>query len=444
MAQPFASVVDAIAWLDDHIDYERVAPTRRSLPTLSGVERALGLLGDPHRSYPSVHLTGTNGKGSTTQMVSTLLLEQGLKVGTYTSPNLHRVNERIAVDLEPISDEALAEVLGRLALVEDQLDEPLTRFELLTIAAFEYFSDVAVDAAVVEVGLGGTWDSTNVIEGRVCVLTNVALDHTQVLGDTPEEMARDKAGIISGGSTVILGPVSLSVEAIVSDAADNAGAAELWRAGAQYRVVEDRLALGGRLVDIEVPGASFSEILVPLNGAHQAQNAACALAAVTAFLGQAPSVEVVESAFARVRVPGRLEVLGHRPLRVVDSAHNAAGARVLGAALSEGFDVEGSKLCVIGMLEGRDPRDLLDPLVGAGIEMVLCVAPESPRALSGESIAAVAEELGLRAVVAPSIEAGVDVALRAAGDDGLVLITGSLYVVGPGRQRLLEQGGSVA
>ena len=131
MAQPFASVVDAIAWLDDHIDYERVAPTRRSLPTLSGVERALGLLGDPHRSYPSVHLTGTNGKGSTTQMVSTLLLEQGLKVGTYTSPNLHRVNERIAVDLEPISDEALAEVLGRLALVEDQLDEPLTRFELL-------------------------------------------------------------------------------------------------------------------------------------------------------------------------------------------------------------------------------------------------------------------------------------------------------------------------
>ena len=444
MAEAFASAADALAWLDGHIDYERVAPTRRSLPTLVGVERALGLLGDPHQSYPSVHLTGTNGKGSTTHMVSTLLIEQGLRVGTYTSPNLHRVNERIAVDLEPISDEALAEVLGRLAVVEDQLDERLTRFELLTIAALEYFSDVAVDAAVIEVGLGGTWDSTNVIEGQVCVLTNVALDHTQVLGNTVEEIARDKAGIISPGSIVVLGPVSLSVEAIVSEAAENAGAAELWRAGAQYRVVEDRLALGGRLVDFEVPGATYQEVLVPLNGAHQAQNAACALAAVTAFLHQAPSSEVAESAFGRVKVPGRLEVLGHRPLRIVDSAHNAAGASVLGAALGEGFDVEGSKLCVLGMLEGRDPRDLLRPLVEAGVEMVLCVAPESPRAMSAESIAAAAEELGLRAVVAPSIEAGVDIALRAAGENGLVLITGSLYVVGPGRQRLLEQGGSVA
>lgn len=443
MAQEFTSVAEALIWLDDHIDYERVAPTRRSLPSLATVERALEMLGLPQRSYPSIHLTGTNGKGSTTQITATVLLEQGLKVGTFTSPNLHVVNERIAVDLEPISDEALCEVLGRVAVLEDQLEERLTRFEVLCVAALEYFADVAVDVAVVEVGMGGTWDSTNVIDAKVSVLTNVALDHTQVLGETVEEIATDKAGIIKAGSICVLGPVSLSIEAIVTSRADAVAAAGLWRFGVDYSVRADRLAIGGRLVDIEVPDAIYNEVLVPLHGAHQARNAACALAAVTAFLGTPPSAEVVESALARVKVPGRLEVLGHRPLRIVDAAHNAAGAAVLGEALAEAFDVDGTKLCVVGMLEGRDPTELLQPLVGAGIDMMLCVAPISPRAKAAASVAEAAEGLGIRAVVAPGIEEAVDVALRAAGEDGLVLVTGSLYVVGPARQRLLERGASL-
>ncbi len=443
MALGFATVAEALAWLDDHIDYERVAPTRRSLPSLANVEHALGLLGDPQRSYPAVHLTGTNGKGSTTALTSTLLVEQGLKVGTFTSPNLHLVNERIAVDLVSISDEALCEVLGRLATIEEQLEERLTRFELLTVAALEHFADVAVDVAVIEVGLGGTWDSTNVLSAKVSVLTNVGLDHTQVLGETVEEIATDKAGIIAPGSICILGPVPLSVDAIVTARADEVAAAGIWRFGTEFSVRQNRLAIGGRLVDLEVGEVSYHEILLPLHGAHQAVNAACALAAVTAFLGTAPSSEVVESAMARVRVPGRLEVLGHRPLRVVDAAHNAAGAAVLSEALIEAFDVEGTKLCVLGMLEGRDPIALLTPLAAAGIDMVLCVAPESPRAMPASQIAQAAESIGLRAVVAPGIDEGIDVALRAAGEDGLVLATGSLYVVGPARQRLLERGPSL-
>ena len=210
MSSPLASLSEAVSWLDGHIDYERVAPTRRLLPSLAGVEAALELLGRPERSYPVIHVTGTNGKGSTTAMISSLLVELGLRVGTYTSPNLHRVNERIAVDERPIEDEDLIELLGRLVQIEPLLDERLTRFELLTVAAFEHFADVAVDVAVIEVGLGGTWDSTNVVDGRVCVLTNIALDHMAVLGDTPEEIARDKSGIITPGSTVVLGEPSPS------------------------------------------------------------------------------------------------------------------------------------------------------------------------------------------------------------------------------------------
>ena len=439
MASSFASLAEALGWLDDHIDYERVAPTRRLLPSLEGVEAALGLLGHPEQSYPVIHVTGTNGKGSTTAMISSLLAELGLKVGTYTSPNLHRVNERIAVDEEPIGDGTFAELLSRLAALEPLLSERLTRFELLTVAAFEHFADVAVDVAVVEVGLGGTWDSTNVATGQVCVLTNVSLDHVAVLGGSVEEIAADKSGIITPGSLVILGDVSESVAQIVERRCDEVGAEGLWRDGEDFGSSENRLAFGGRVVNLRVPGASFTDLHLPLHGRHQGANAAAAVAAVTAFLGAPPSQEVVESGLARVSVPGRLEVLGHRPLRMVDGAHNVAGAEALSQSLTEGFDVEGPMVAVVGMLAGRDPVDLLGPLASAQVSSVVCVQPDTPRALEASSIAKVAEELGMTATVASSVEEGIDRALDLARIDGMVLATGSLYVVGPARQRLLER-----
>jgi dihydrofolate synthase/folylpolyglutamate synthase len=441
VASPFASLSEALGWLDDHIDYERVAPTRRLLPTLSGVAAALELLGHPEQTYPTIHVTGTNGKGSTTAMITSLLVELGLTVGTYTSPNLHRVNERIAYNEAPISDEAFCELLGRLAAIEPLLDERLTRFELLTVAAFEFFSDVAVDVAVIEVGLGGTWDSTNVIDAQVSVLTNVSLDHTQVLGTTVEEIGSDKAGIIKPGSLVVLGEVPASVTAIVEERCEIVGAAGLWQAGQQFSVDSNRLAFQGRVLDLSVREQTYADLHVPLHGRHQGANASVAVAAVTAFMGRVLSNEVVASGLGRVSIPGRLEVLGHQPLLMVDAAHNPAGAEALGQSLAEGFEIEGSMIAVVGMLAGRDPAAVLSPLADAGVSVVLSVEPDTPRALGADEIAKVASELGLEARSMSSLDEALELGFSRAEPAGLLLVTGSLYVVGPARERLLARVG---
>ena len=438
MPKPFASFDEALRWLDSHIDYERVVPTRRLLPSLDGVAAALKLLGSPQDSYPAIHITGTNGKGSTTAMITSLLSELGLLVGTYTSPNLHVVNERIACADQAISDDDLLDVLFRISLIEGEKEEPLTRFEILTVAALLYFADQAVDIGVIEVGMGGTWDSTNVVTGSVSVITNVSLDHVQVLGNSVIEIATDKSGIIKPGSTAILGLVSDDVARVIAAKCDAVGAAGLWRSGETFRASENRLALGGRVVNLTIPGQEFRDVVIPLHGAHQGENAAVALAAVSAFLGRAPSREVVDAGFGRVRVPGRCEVLGHLPLLVVDGAHNEAGAHSLGTALKDGFDVTGSMIAVLGMLEGRDPQELLEPLIDAGIGTFVCVEPDTPRAMSATVISDTCDSLGVASLVAPSIEDGVDRAVALAGEDGLVLATGSLYVVGDARLRLLE------
>ena len=436
MSTPFASLDEALGWLDGHIDYERVAPTRRLLPTLDGVAEALRFLGDPHDTSPVIHITGTNGKGSTTAMITALLVELGLRVGSYTSPNLHRVNERIALNGEPIDDGVLLDALARLFAIETELSEPLTRFELLTVAAVMFFADEADDVAVIEVGLGGTWDSTNVVHGQVSVITNVSLDHTQVLGNTVGEIASDKAGIIKSGGIAILGIVGDDIASIVEDRCEEVGASSLWRAGETFSCEENRLAFGGRLVDLHVPGAVIPDVLVPLHGAHQGDNAAVALAAVTAFLGRPPSSDVVTEGFAHVVIAGRLEVLGHKPLVIVDGAHNPAGAGVLGAALREGFSVDGVSVVVIGMLEGREAVDLFAPLYDAGITHAVCVEPETPRAMAASFVAEAAREVGMHAEIAPSIARGVERGLELAGSDGMVLATGSLYVVGDARENL--------
>ena len=191
----FRSYVEALTWLESHVDFERLAPNRQPVPTLQPIVDTLALLADPQMDYPTVHITGTNGKGTTTTLTSALLSSTGLRVGTFTSPDLHAINERIAVNAEPVDDESLIGLLSRLADVESVSGVVLTRFELLTVAALLHFSDEGVDVAVIEVGMGGTWDSTNVINSNVAVLTNVDLDHTAVLGPTISAIANDKVGI---------------------------------------------------------------------------------------------------------------------------------------------------------------------------------------------------------------------------------------------------------
>ena len=434
---PFASLSEALAWLDSHIDFESAMPSRRAIPTLERMRRLVAVLGDPQDAFDSVHVTGTNGKGSTVAMVSALLSAKGLSVGTYTSPNLSSVNERLSRDGQPIDDESFTEVLSALATSEPLREERPTRFELLTAAALRWFADEAVDAAVIEVGLGGTWDSTNVVDGEVAVVTNISYDHTDVLGPTLEGIARDKAGIIKPGSRAVIGERDPALARLIADVADRAGAAEVWLIDTEFACTANRLAVGGRLVDVRTPGASYGELLIPLHGAHQGDNAACAVAAAEAFFGAALDETLVEEGLATVSMPGRLEVVGRQPLMVVDGAHNVAGMEALAAALTEGFSVEGPTVAVVGMLRGRDPMAMLTPLARAGATTVVACAPASPRALPADQVAEAAGSLGLDVMTAPSVAAAVTAGRALVPADGLLVVAGSLYVVSDARTLLL-------
>ena len=435
----FDDLPQALAWLDAHIDFESKMPSRRSLPTLDRMRRLTGLLGDPETAYPAVHITGTNGKGSTAAMVSALLGARGLSVGTYTSPNLSRVNERLSRNGEPIDDGAFIEVLESLARLEQLMDEPPTRFELLTAAALAWFADEAVDVAVIEVGLGGRWDCTNVVTGEVAVLTNVSFDHTEVLGPTLEDITRDKSGIIKAGSRVVIGETDPTLVDLVRRAAVDVGAGPVWVRGADFSCRANRLAVGGRLIDVQTPAAAYGELLVPLHGSHQGENASCALAVVEAFFDGPLDEDVVEEAFAGVRVPGRLEVIGRRPLVVVDGAHNVAGMITLARSLVEEFAVDGDTHAVVGMLSGRDPVAMLEPLAASGVRSVVACEPGSPRALPAEVVAEAARGLGLRATVTVPPAEAVAGAVGGAGEDDRVVVCGSLYVVADARRRLVPE-----
>jgi len=435
----FADLTDALAWLDAHVDFESAMPTRRTLPSLDRMRALAALLGDPHTAYPVIHITGTNGKGSTAAMTSSLLSAMGLSVGTYTSPNLSRVNERIARNGDPIDDEAFCDVLDSLARVESLMDEPPTRFELLTAAACMWFADEAVDVAVVEVGLGGTWDCTNIVHAAVSVITNISYDHTEVLGPTLEDIARDKAGIFTSGGRAVVGETDPVLVALFRAEAERAGVQELWARGVDFACTSNRLAVGGRLVDLRTPGAAYGEVLVPLHGSHQGDNAACALAAAEAFFGSPLHEDVVEEGLGAVQVPGRLEVIGRHPLVLVDGAHNAAGMMVLARSLTEEFATEGETTAVVGMLTGRDPTAMLDSLVSAGVRSVIACAPNSPRALPVGDVAGAAVSLGMDVAVAATPAEAVRRAVEQSGPGDRVIVCGSLYVVADAREALLPR-----
>jgi dihydrofolate synthase/folylpolyglutamate synthase len=382
----FSSYDDAVAWLEGHVDFERVAPNRASVPTLEPIRATLSFLGDPHHDYPSIHVTGTNGKGTTTTVTSALLTEIGLRVGTFTSPDLHSINERIVVAGDSVDDDSFVALLSRLADVERVSGLTLTRFELLTVAALLHFSDEGVDVAVVEVGMGGTWDSTNVIDGTVCVLTNVDLDHTAVLGETVGEIARDKVGIFRPEVPALLGTADPEVLAIARARADALGAT-LIAPGEGFELERNDVAVGGRLVTVRTPFAHYEDVLVSLHGLHQGDNVATAVMAAELFLGRPLGEEVLRRSLAHVTMPGRLEIVKRRPMIVVDGAHNPAGMRALAGALEGAFHVDGRRRAVLGMLTGRNVDDMVAPLVAVGVTEFDVAAPRSPRAVEAEVVA---------------------------------------------------------
>jgi dihydrofolate synthase/folylpolyglutamate synthase len=433
----FTSYVDALTWLESHVDYERVAPNRREIPTLQPIRDTLAMLADPQHDYPTIHITGTNGKGTTTTVTSALLSATGLRVGAFTSPDLHAVNERIAVNAEPIDDEEFIGLLQRLADVESVSGIALTRFELLTAAAFLHFSDEGVDVAVIEVGMGGTWDSTNVIDGVVSVLTNVDLDHTAVLGTTIAAIATDKVGIFRADGIAVVATTNAIVVEIAQHRADELGA-DLWLLGETFTVEQNELALGGRAITLRTPFTRYEEVLVSLHGIHQGVNAATAIVAAEAFLGRALGEETVTSTLARARMPGRMELISRKPMIVVDGAHNPAGVKALVATLDGAFHVAGERRCVLGMLSGRDIDDMVEPLVALGFTEFHCCAPHSPRAIPAGEVASAVRRHGGVAYEHPSATAALAHARERSTDEDLIVVAGSLYLVAEVRGEVLR------
>jgi len=433
------SLGETLAWLDRHVNLEAIESGRAGrlgLPSLERINALVGALGEPQAAYPIVHVTGTNGKGSTSRMTAAILQACGLSVGTYLSPHLERINERLEFDGVEISDESFVSVLGTVAEIERFLGIRATWFELVTAAAYAWFADMAAESAVVEVGLGGRFDATNVGNADVAVVTNVELDHTQILGTTRESIAAEKAGIIKSGSLLVLGDEAPAVSAIFEEEAELVGARAVWRRGTEFGCSSNRLAVGGRLIDLWTPLGRFSDVHLPLHGAHQADNAACAVAAAQAFLETTIEEDVVHDALAAVRVPGRLEVVRRHPLVVLDGAHNPAGAATAGWALREDFGAGRRVIVVMGCLRGRDPGELLSALGPERIATVVACRPPSPRAQEPASVVDAARALGLVAEESGTTAEAVQRALELADRDDLVLVTGSLYVVGAARTAL--------
>src|ERR671930_81950 len=365
-------------------------------PTLERIAHLVDLLDHPERTAPAIHLTGTNGKTSSARMITTLLAAFGVAAGRYTSPHLQDVRERIALPTRVISKEELAETWTYLepflAEVDRAHDQPVTFHEALTALAFTWFSEVPVDAQVIEVGMGGSWDATNVVDGQVAVINRVGLDHPE-LGDTIAAVAGEKAGIIKRGATVVSQEQEREALEVVSDRVQRQ-AARLLLAGRDFGVERRRLAPGGQSMDLRTPAGLVTDVLVPLHGRHQADNAAGALAAVETFLGGRPlDADTVRAGFAGVTSPGRLEVIGHDPLVVLDGAHNPDGARMLAAALLEEFVVD-RRTMVVACLRDKDVRGILAGLAPA-VGRLIVTTNSSPRAASAEQLAKEAEAVGL-------------------------------------------------
>ena len=420
-------------------------------PTNERMQALIELLGDPQRNYRAIHLTGTNGKTSTARIVDELLRGFGLRTGRYTSPHLSSVTERIGVDGAPVSDitfvEGYREIEPYVELVDSRFDTPLSFFEIVTTLAFSIFADAPVDVAVVEVGLGGTWDNTNVIDGEVAVVTPIGLDHTQYLGDTVVRIAGEKAGIIKPGAVAVLAaqPPEAAAELIRRAAEVNATVA---REGLEFGVVERRVAVGGQFLTLQGLAGIYDEIFLPLHGAFQAQNAACALAAVEAFFGADAEtgpleVDTVRGAFAAVRSPGRLEAVRSAPTILLDAAHNPAGMTASLTAIAEAFQFR-RLVAVVGVMADKDATGMLELLEPAVDELVV-TQNSSERGLSADELAALAVPiLGPdRVTVEPRLDDAIEVGVRLAedtGDDVLagagVLITGSVVTVGEARTLL--------
>lgn len=409
-------------------------------PRRERVARILTLLDDPQRTYRVVHITGTNGKTSTARMIESLLRAHGLRTGLFTSPHLKRFTERIMIDGEPVADAAIAEAWDEIEpfvdIVDAELeaggDAPLTFFELLTVLAFVAASDAPVDVLVLEVGMGGSWDSTNTADGDVAVFAPIDLDHADRLGDTIAAIAEVKAGIIKDGASVVSAQQPPEAAEVLRRVAAEKDAPIAFE-GEEFGLSAQKLAVGGQLISLRGLAGEYADEYLPLYGAHQGHNAALAVAAVESLIGGATQPiagDILTEGLQNATSPGRLQLVGIAPTVVVDAAHNPHGAAALAQSLDDSFDFDEWGL-VIGVLGDKDADGMLERLLPAVAE-VFATAPESDRAADADALADLVEARGRRASVHPSLAEAADAAREwaSASDRRAVVIAGSIVLAG--------------
>src|ERR687898_102381 len=423
-------------------------PEHRVAPSLGRIQALTELLGDPQKAYPVIHLTGTNGKGSTAAMIESLLRADGLRTGRFTSPHVTSVTERITIDGVPISEERFdatwREIEPYVELIDDRLIDgvELTFFEIITAMAYAAFADAPIDVAVVEVGLGGTWDATNVADAGVAVVTPIDLDHTHLLGSTITEIAQEKAGIIKPGAHAILAGQPVEAAQVLLERCVEMGALPQ-REGIDFGVIGRQLAVGGQMIRVNGAEGPVDDIFLPLHGAHQAANAAQALAAVEAFLGlKAVDPDVVREGFAAVQFPGRMEVVRRTPTVVLDAAHNPHGARAAAAAITEAFGFT-PLIGVVAVMADKDARGLLTVFEEVMNQVVVTQVASTSRGRPAPELGELAAEIfgPERVQVAPRLDDALELAIALAETDGAavpgVLVTGSVVAVGEARTLLV-------
>ncbi len=437
----------AIGYLDAHTNFEGsnsgpspAMPTagRTEGLSLAPIAGIMAGLGDPHLAYRVIHITGTNGKGSTTRFASEILAATGLSVGSFTSPDLERINERIVWDGRPIPDDEFARVMGLIASIEPSLEHRPGRFDLLTAVALVWFAEIGVEVAVIEVGLLGRFDSTNIVQSDVAVITNLGKDHTDGAPGWEALIAGEKAGIIKPTSHVVVGDADDDLLAAV-DAEEGAG---LWVAGEDFALESSQLAVGGRSIDVRTRGAHYEQLYLPVHGDHQPHNLVTAIAAVEAFFGRPLDAEIIESALEGIELPGRFEIMRRDPTIILDGAHNPDGARAAKRTLDTEFARLGSWILVFGMLSGKDPTEMLEAIGAADFDAVILTQPSWSRAVDAFEIAEAAAALDIDVQVVVDANEAFARAKNVARDDDLVFVAGSLYLIGevrPAARSVLEE-----
>lgn len=434
-----------INWLENRPNMEKDNPSglsrRATRPSLERITTLCKYLGDPQIGLDVIHVTGTNGKTSTTRMIDSLMLTKGFTTGLLTSPHLSVLNERINLNTEPIDDRELESTLSLIKTLEEQTDviqaDLPSYFEIMVAAGFYEMSSQGTNVGVVEVGMGGLFDATNICESKVSVITNVALDHIAYLGDNTHDIALEKSGIIKENSTVIIGETDEEIVSLLRSVAEEKNAKALV-IGEDFQLLKNDQAVGGRLLSFQTPYGFYEDVFLPLIGAHQGTNALIALVASECYVDDSFGDEIIREAFDKVTSPGRMEIISRHPLIMLDGAHNVAGAQVLAQALSEEF-IAPRRIFVLGLTKEKDPEAMLNALGIDDEDIIIACVADSNKAMDCDLIIEAGKKMGFENISKrnSAVEA-IDFAQSIAFDDDHIIVTGSLYVVGEVRKFILS------